>query len=229
MVDNKNNIILTDRLLCVSEYIRDGAVLCDVGTDHAKLPIYLVMSGRIKMAYATDINEGPIRSARNNIAKLGLSDKVKCIKTDGLKNTDGLFITDITICGMGGELIARILSECSYLKDPELQIVVQPMSHTEDIRRFLWDEGFSVDRDIRVKDSGKLYTVICTHYTGERYNYSELDLLLGACVPNDKRDELYYEMVDRVLYHLKNKQMSKDQKEREKAALLYKQVMEVLG
>ncbi len=228
-MNNKDIIPIGGRLLAVAEYIREGAVLCDVGTDHAKLPIYLAAECKIKKAYATDINEGPIRTAQKNVRRLGLSEVIECIRTDGLANTHALGITDISVCGMGGELIARILSECEYIRDEGINLILQPMSHTEDLRRFLFDSGFSIDDEMLVKETGKLYTVINAHYTGETYVYTDVDLMIGKILPGRRRDALFSEMVDRVLYHLENKQKSTDTTEVQRARKLYDEIKEEIG
>ena len=113
----KKEITLGARLLCVAECVRANSVLCDVGTDHAMLPIYLASIGRILRGYATDVNAGPIAMAKNNIENMGFSHIIDCIQTDGLCGTEQLGITDISICGMGGELIGRILDDCEYIKN----------------------------------------------------------------------------------------------------------------
>ena len=216
--------LLGERLLAVSEYIRDGAVLCDVGTDHAKLPIQLILHKKIKYAYATDINEGPIKTAEKNVNSLGLSDRIGCIMTDGLDKTVGLGITDISICGMGGELIARILSECEYIKDSDINLVLQPMTHTHDLRKYLFESGFEISDERLCKETGKLYLVISASYNGNKTEYSELDLLIGKILPSKYRDELFYEMCERTLYHLENKKKSLDPTEADKAVRLSKQL-----
>ena len=75
---------LTPRLLAASSHIRRGAVLADIGTDHAYLPIYLVENKIADRAVAADINEGPIERARVNIELAGLSDSIDTVCTDGL-------------------------------------------------------------------------------------------------------------------------------------------------
>ncbi len=223
-----NKTILGARLLKVSEYIRDGAVLCDVGCDHAKLPIYLSRQGRIKHAYATDINIGPIESARSNINDSGLSDKIQCILTDGLWGTEGLSITDISICGMGGELIADILGNCTYIKDEDLNLVLQPMTHIHDLRRYLFENGFYIYDEALTEESGKLYTIICAKYTGNKTVYNEAQLYLGTVLSYEKYGKLYLEMCSRILFHLKNKHNSSDINERSQAARLYCQIKEII-
>ena len=109
---NEKNIIPDGRLGRAADFVREGAVVADIGTDHAYLPIYLLLSGKIKFAVASDINRGPLDSAKRNAAKYGLTDKMRFTLANGL---DGLpleedGVSDIVICGMGGELIAQIIA-----------------------------------------------------------------------------------------------------------------------
>lgn len=223
-MDVKINLILGDRLLTVAEFVREGACLCDVGTDHAKLPIYLALEGKIKKGIATDINEGPINSAKKNVSLLGLSDKIECIKTDGLAGTEGSGVTDVSICGMGGELIARILSECDYIRDNNVNLILQPMSRVQELRKFLYDSGFDVIGEKLTCETGKLYVVINARYKGVPICYDDIDLLLGKGYINRSQEPLFDVMVDRVLYHLKNKFKSNDENEVRKAKNLYEQI-----
>ena len=223
-MDVKNNLMLGDRLLTVAEYVREGACLCDVGTDHAKLPIYLALDGRIEKGIATDINEGPINSAKKNVAMLSLSEKIKCIKTDGLVGTESYGVTDVTICGMGGELIARILSDCDYIRNNNVNLILQPMSRVQELRKFLYDSCFDIISEKLTSETGKLYVVINARYTGVSISYDDIDLLLGKGYADRKHDSLFFEMVARVMYHLKNKLKSTDENEVQKAKDMYAQI-----
>lgn len=93
--------------LCVT-----GAILLDVGSDHAYLPIELVERGQIKSAIAGEVVEGPYQSAVKNVEAHGLKEKIQVRLANGLaafEETDQVSV--ITIAGMGGRLIARILEE----------------------------------------------------------------------------------------------------------------------
>ena len=225
---NTDNL-LGERLSAVSEYIREGAILCDVGTDHAKLPIQLVLDKKIKHAYATDVTEGPINTAAKTVSSLGLSDSIGCILTDGLNNTDDLGITDVSICGMGGELIVRILSECNYIKDSRINLVLQPMTHTHDLRKYLFESGFEIKDERLCRESGKLYLVISASYSGCITEYSELDLLIGKILPTREHDELFYELCERTLYHLENKKKSSVKNEVDAAFEMCTRLKEISG
>ena len=51
---------LGPRLALCAALVRQGSSLCDVGTDHAYLPIWLLKTGKISRALACDINPGPL-------------------------------------------------------------------------------------------------------------------------------------------------------------------------
>ena len=73
--------MLDARLSCAAALVRGGR-LADVGTDHGYLPVSLLLDGKIKYAVASDINRGPLESARQTVARHGLSDKVDLVLTD---------------------------------------------------------------------------------------------------------------------------------------------------
>ena len=132
------------RLQSACAYLSAGGTVADIGTDHAYLPIEIIKKGLSQRAVACDINRGPIESARRNIEAAGLSDRIDTMQTDGLHGVEGFHPTDILIFGMGGELIAKILSEAPWVKDEGIGLILQPMSHAEILRRWLSENGFSI-------------------------------------------------------------------------------------
>ena len=122
------NSALNARLLSVAELTRQDAILADIGTDHAYLPLFLLDSGKIKFAYCCDINEGPLASARKNAEERARLGETDFILTNGATVLSGKGITDYAICGMGGELIADIIERAPHLKDVGLNLILQPMT-----------------------------------------------------------------------------------------------------
>lgn len=163
-------VALDGRLRACGRLVREGAILLDVGSDHALLPITLVREGQILSAIATDLNEGPIRRAARNIAAAGLQEQVKAIRRDGLQGSesDDPRATDIVIAGMGGELIAGILAGCEWIRDPAVRLVLQPMTRHWVLRRFLWEQGYAIEAE-RLVNRGKsaFYQVFAAHYDPE--------------------------------------------------------------
>ena len=154
------------RLLTAAAFVRQGAVFADVGTDHAYLPIYLVATGRVSRAVAADIGEGPIALARANIAAAGLSDRIEAVMTDGLFGLSEKGITDITICGMGGELISRILQDAPFVKKEGIRLILQPMSRAATLRRYLAENGYAILAERPCRAAGRVYSCLCAEYDG---------------------------------------------------------------
>ena len=132
-----SDLKLSKRLSAAASFVRDGAVCADIGTDHAYIPISLVLDGKVKYAIASDINEGPILKARENIEKYGLADKITARIADGLNGIEEYKPNSIVICGMGGELIARIINDCAYVKQQGIQLILQPMTSIAELREYL--------------------------------------------------------------------------------------------
>ncbi len=184
---------LDRRLECAAELVRHGASVVDVGTDHAYVPIYLVATGKCPSALATDVNQGPIDRAKINIVSYGLSDKISTLKTDGLKGVEGFDPECVMILGMGGELIARIISEAEWLRrtDKKIRLVLQPMTHPEYVRKYLFDNGFDIV-DEKICKSGKYYDIMAAEYDGIHRKYTELDALIGK-INRVRRDDITLE------------------------------------
>ena len=63
---------LSLRLKLIASLVPDGARVCDIGTDHAYLPIELIKSGKAISVIATDIREKPLENARKISARSNL-------------------------------------------------------------------------------------------------------------------------------------------------------------
>ena len=160
--------ILRARLSAVLSMVRRGSVAADVGTDHAHLPIALCLSDVCPRVIASDVRDGPIASARANVAAYGLTDRITVVKTDGLHGIEAYDPDDVLISGMGGELIVRILSEAAFVKRVGKRLVLQPQTHPEILRTYLLENGFGIVGERIAKDDGdRLYQIITAEYDGE--------------------------------------------------------------
>ncbi len=173
-----NDVKLSKRLSTAASYVRSGAFVADIGTDHAYLPIYLVSSGKVEAALASDVNSGPIKTAQENIARHSLQEKIFTQIANGLDGIEKYAPTDIVICGMGGELIAKILDESEYVKNGNVRLVLQPMTSVYELREYL-SNGFSTIAENVVCEDGKIYQIICAIYDGVNRKYTKAELELG--------------------------------------------------
>lgn len=208
---NKLKITLDERLNTCAEFVRENAVLADVGTDHAYLPAFLILNGKIKSALACDINELPLKSAESTITENGINDKVKLRLCNGLCDVDKDEFADLVIAGMGGELIVNILSACNYIKNQKYRLILQPMSKAEILRKYLAENGFEIIDEKAAVSNKKVYTVICAEYCGKPYKANDEFLYFGKLLSkNDKNSTLYKEKIKRSLKKQANGILSAD-------------------
>lgn len=188
-------IHLDERLSAAAKLVREGAVVCDIGTDHAYLPCALMQEGKIKAAFAMDINEGPIENAKRTVTELGLSDAVTVRLSDGLDALEAeetKTITDVIICGMGGELIDTIISRAEWLKNAEKCLILQPMTQVPYLRRQLYLRGFAIESEIPVTDKHHTYTVMRVHYAGEPQVIDEVFAHIGRIPESASSQAVHY-------------------------------------
>lgn len=190
--------MLGARLSTCVKYVREGAILADVGTDHAYLPIWLLKSGRIKFAYASDIAEKPLMQAKSNAEKYEVTDSLKTICAPGLSAVPE-DATDIVIAGMGGQMIIGILQSAERLKNEAVNLVLQPMKDEPLLRKWLFENGYYIKAESAVIDGGKVYTVINAAYTEKSLeNISDIDFYIGK-LETSNASRLYGEKTVRKL------------------------------
>lgn len=181
---------LDKRLSAVAAFVRPGSFAADIGTDHALLPIALIENGHCKEVIATDVVDGPLRSAQRNIISSGLEDKIVLRKCDGLSGVSS-HVEDIIIAGMGGELILSIITAASWLQNPDKRLILQPMTQEHKLREGLCALGFTIDEEAAVKDGIHVYCILCVHFSGEKKQVDKLYAYIGE-MPHGRGDVREY-------------------------------------
>ena len=153
--------MISKRLELVASFVPQGAILLDVGSDHAYLPIELVKRGQIKSAIAGEVVEGPYQSAIKNVEAHGLKEKIQVRLANGLaafEEADQVSV--ITIAGMGGRLIATILKEgLGKLANVE-RLILQPNNREDDLRIWLQGNDFQIVAESILEEAGKFYEIL---------------------------------------------------------------------
>lgn len=183
--------MLSPRLNMVASLVPSGAKIADVGTDHAYLPIFLMENGIAVSAVATDIHKGPIEAANANIAAAGVTG-IKTVLCDGLTALSPDQVDTVIIAGMGGDTIAHILSDAEWLKDSDKLLILQPMSSADSARIYLAQNGYSVEKEVCVEDTGRVYPVMTARYCGKTRDISFYESQVGITDKNPTQAEYKY-------------------------------------
>ncbi|AMX85205.1 SAM-dependent methyltransferase [Geobacillus subterraneus] len=199
-----NEFHLSKRLETVASFIPKGAVLADIGSDHAYLPCYACLRGYAAKAIAGEVADGPLRSARQQVEKAGLSHLISVRKGDGLAVIAPGEADCITIAGMGGSLIARILGDGEDKLAGVRRLILQPNIGAELVRRWLLDHGWELVAERILKEDGQIYEVLVAERGDARrpYRHLEAELLLGPFL-RQENSEVFREKWQRELRHWK--------------------------
>lgn len=183
---------LGERLQLCASFVRSGVRLCDIGTDHGYLPIVLAKQQKILYAIASDIRPGPLQNAKENLLRYNVSHLVETRISDGLLEIGEEEADDFVIAGMGGELIMKILSQKSWVKNPKKHWILQPMSKAFELREFLFENGFFTQQEEAVIDDKKVYSVMLISYAPEKIRRHPGDLYIGQIRADSEAGKAYY-------------------------------------
>lgn len=161
-----------NRLLTCAKLIK-GDKAVDVGTDHGYLSVHLILEGICSQVIACDVNEKPLDAARKTVERARLEKQIDIVLSDGLDNVKKDGVTDVVMAGMGGELIVRLVEKCPWLKDKEnpVNLVLQPMTKSQTLRKWLYDNGFCVTKELACRDGAFVYSVMQAVYVGRKPEY----------------------------------------------------------
>lgn len=196
-------MVLGERLSSVANFVKTGSKVADIGTDHAKLPIYLLLNKKISFAIASDKNEGPLTFARENILKYNLENKIEVRLTDGLKSFKPGEIDTAIIAGMGGALITEILSNSSKVLETISMLILQPMNEGNVLRNWLQKNSWLIENEVLTKEDGRIYEIICAK-PGIESELSPNELLFGPIILKNK-NELLKEKINSIIFKHKQK------------------------
>lgn len=216
----KNQIVLSDRLENIKEFIIAGASFADIGSDHAYLPIAVCLLDSRAHAIAGEVNEGPYRAAINHVEKYELSDRIKVVKADGLKAIESVVVDQVVIAGMGGGLIRSILDRDKSLLAPVKRLILQPNLNSHLIREWLIDTDYELVFERILKEDGHIYEILVADKVTsiERKTYSAKELLFGPYLLKDKNAifkdkwEIERQNIERILEQVKKAKQTESAK-----------------
>lgn len=161
-----------NRIKAIASLVDNDALVVDIGTDHAYLPIYLYENDITKNIVASDISSNALLFAKNNLEKHNLRGKIKLVVSDGFKNLDECFDIAI-ISGVGTETIKKILDN-EVLPN---KLILSSHKNVSDLREYMFKIGYKIEKEIIVYENNIYYNII--KYVKEKDNLSKYDLLVG--------------------------------------------------
>ncbi|MFT4412660.1 tRNA (adenine(22)-N(1))-methyltransferase [Fredinandcohnia humi] len=176
-----NEVKLSKRLEAVASYIPKGAVLADIGSDHAYLPVYVMRNGLIRKGVVGEVVDGPFQSAMKQVAKNNLEHVIDVRKGDGLEVIQPNEVTCITIAGMGGSLIRSILEAGKMKLEGVERLILQPNIGAFTIREWLIENNWELITEEILEEDKKIYEILVAE-KGEPlkpYENKETELLVG--------------------------------------------------
>lgn len=175
---------LGPRLQAVADRVPVGARVADVGSDHGRLPAWLVETGGARRAWALDVARGPVSQLR----RMALPAAVEVRQGDGLAPLRPGEADAVTICGMGGHTVARIIMDAPAAVVAGLvRWVLQPNDHPELVRAAVVARGWAVADEALVRERGRWYPVVVAERQGWRAVDDPLAWRLGP-VLLERRD-----------------------------------------
>ena len=191
---------LDNRLQAVMNMVRKGSRAADVGTDHGRLALQLVLSGKCPLVYATDINEAPLAKAQKLAVRFGIEDKMMCKLTNGLQGILANEIDDVIVAGMGAETIIEIMEDAKWLKEESKRLILVPAGKQEVLRSYLFRQGFYIKEELAVEAKGRVYAVMCVVYNGNIKEARVKDVYLGDIInQHTEPARLYIEKTLRIV------------------------------
>lgn len=157
---------LSARLTAIVGLAGQGHCLCDVGCDHAHVPIRLLQEGKFDCAIAMDVIEGPLEKAAGNIRLYGMADRIELRLSDGLDACRPGEADTLVITGMGGTLMEEILLRTPARTKSFRALVLGPQSDPDKVRAALRLLGAHPEEEQLVYEDGKYYPVIRAVFPG---------------------------------------------------------------
>lgn len=185
---------LKGRLKQIAKELESCRSVCDIGTDHAYIPIHLIEKRRCIRCIASDMRSGPIRVAQKNIKEHGLVDSIELRICDGLECIEIDECNAAIIAGMGGISIVDILKKDIEKAKSFEQLILQPMFSQEILRKWLVENGFDIYKESIAREDERYYTVLSVKWTGKMDKWPEHLYYIGKYI-YDNKPYLYREYI----------------------------------
>ena len=182
---------LSNRLLAAAGMVTKGNIVADIGCDHAYTSIYLCQEGIAPRVIAMDVNKGPLQGAKLHVEEAGLTGQIEVRLSDGLAALTPGEADTVLLCGMGGLLMIKILSDYPETTASMQELILQPQSEVGEVRHFLHKQGYRITKEHMLKEDGKFYVMMRAEQCAKPQQYeTECEYLYGKLLLEEKNEVL---------------------------------------
>ncbi len=167
---------LSERLLLIAKQVNEKDIICDIGTDHAMIPIYLAKENLITKAYACDIAVQPLAHAKKNIEKYHTKEIITPILADGLTGVSNIKIDTCIISGLGSTTILTILQLDYDLID---RYILCPNDDPFLLREWIKKNKYFIEKELLIKENDIIYDIIVINKNDGQKVKNKKDLYFG--------------------------------------------------
>lgn len=190
-------IKLSDRLQKIADFIEPGESAADIGTDHGFLPMALRERGISPHVILSDIKEGPLEKARDNIGKYLPELEFDIRIGSGIRTISSGEVDVIVIAGMGSVLITEILRDDLLKSRSYRKLILQPRNAQAKLRRWLLENGFVIVDEALVRERKYICEIIAAVPGGETVIPDPEDINLEISpILFEKNDPLLVEFIE---------------------------------
>lgn len=169
------------RLLDIINILDSNKKIIDVGTDHGLVPLYLAKNKISTDITATDISAPSLQKLVDRLDN-DLRKIIKTRVTDGFKGLESEDDQVAIIAGMGANTIIEIIEESlDFAKNLDYMVLASNIN-TYELRHFLNDQGFYIEKDFLSYENRKYYDILKVYYgkkqnlSFEEYYYGKTDI-----------------------------------------------------
>ena len=115
---------------------------------------------------AADLRPGPLSTAQKTCEEAGCLDRVELRIGDGLSVLAPGEAQAVVIAGVSAQTAIEMLTAAPWVRDESTQLVLIPATKAPVLRRWLWENGFSLNAERLVCAAHRWYAVMDAAYTG---------------------------------------------------------------
>ena len=146
---------ISKRLKFIESICDKCNTFADIGTDHGYVPYLMIKNNKAKKIIATDVRQKPINTAISNLSKFD-NERLDFRVGDGLDVISFDEAEGICICGMGYDLIKKILDKIELYKFKYL--IVSPHTKQKEFEKFINDKKLFYNTYF-IEDNKKTYYI----------------------------------------------------------------------